>query len=156
MEDNSNTKPHLMVVCALFEKDGKILIALRPKKALGGGYYELPGGKVEKGETLEEGLAREMGEELGVITDVGEKLWSDTIEYDDSYCHVNLFRCKIIFGDPQPLAADEIVWVKPEDLYRYRLLLGVKLALTTIYPEETKLIRMSELKPESISPTRSI
>lgn len=56
----------LDVVCAILERDGKILLAQRPLHADQPGLWELAGGKVEAGETQPEALARELREELGI------------------------------------------------------------------------------------------
>ncbi len=56
--------PHYTVTAAVIRRDGKVLLAKRPSKGLLGGMWEFPGGKIEKDETLEECLAREIREEL--------------------------------------------------------------------------------------------
>jgi len=50
-------------VYGILVKDGKLLIHVHPKSP----KYNLPGGKIEKGERLEEGLIREFREETGLI-----------------------------------------------------------------------------------------
>ena len=53
---------------ALIDHDGRILLAKRPRNKPMGGLWEFPGGKIEKGETPEKALIREIDEELGVNT----------------------------------------------------------------------------------------
>ena len=65
-------KKHLDVIAAMIEKDGKVLLCQRRIGDHFGGLWEFPGGKLEEGETHEEGVAREMKEELGINCDVGE------------------------------------------------------------------------------------
>ena len=68
------------VVCALIERSGKLLLARRsPGQALAG-WWEFPGGKVESGETSVEALVRELGEELGIRAEVGERVGFGTVE----------------------------------------------------------------------------
>ena len=52
------TKPTEVVVAVAFDKDGRFLMTSRPEGKVYAGYWEFPGGKVEAGETLEEGQAR--------------------------------------------------------------------------------------------------
>ena len=53
----------IKVVAAIIMKDNKILIAKR-KKGEFAGMYEFPGGKIEKNESGEEALIREIQEEI--------------------------------------------------------------------------------------------
>jgi len=55
-------------------KDDKVFLARRRPEKSYGGFWELPGGKVEPGETHESALARELSEELGIDVRVGEFL----------------------------------------------------------------------------------
>ena len=60
-----NTLVHV-VVAVIRDKQGRILIARRPKSVHQGGKLEFPGGKVELGETVPQALRRELYEELGI------------------------------------------------------------------------------------------
>ena len=62
----------IQVVCGVAVKDGKVFLARRRPEKSYGGFWELPGGKVEPGETHESALARELSEELGIDVRVGE------------------------------------------------------------------------------------
>lgn len=73
----------LMVTAALIKSSDKILIAQRPKIGRFANKWELPGGKVDPGETPEEALRREMREELCIETVVGP-LFSDTLYHHES------------------------------------------------------------------------
>jgi molecular chaperone GrpE len=65
-------KSILTVKGVVLRDDGKILLLKRSKKSLNPGKWDLPGGTLEKGETLEEALLREIEEETGLEVEVGE------------------------------------------------------------------------------------
>ncbi len=55
----------IQAVIGIIEKNGKFLIQKRPSTGLLADLWEFPGGKIEKGETAEQALKREMKEEIG-------------------------------------------------------------------------------------------
>ncbi|WP_282771085.1 NUDIX hydrolase, partial [Saccharomonospora viridis] len=60
-----------LVVGAVVQADGKVLLLKRPADDFMGGIYELPSGKVEGGEKLDAALVREVAEETGLtVTDI--------------------------------------------------------------------------------------
>ena len=64
----SETKRPITVVAAgiLLDSEGRYLLGQRPVGKPYAGYWEVPGGKVEKGETVFQALQRELQEELGI------------------------------------------------------------------------------------------
>src|SRR6266851_356893 len=65
-------KRRVLVVAALIERGGEVLVARRKEEGERAGLWEFPGGKVEAGEGERAALARELREELGVRVQVGE------------------------------------------------------------------------------------
>jgi A/G-specific adenine glycosylase len=114
-----NPVPHYIVTAAIIVREGQVLVARRPEKGLLGGMWEFPGGKVENGESLAEGLKREIAEELGIVIKVGEPFG----EYQHAYTHykvtLHAFKCQIESGTPQPIEASALDWAVPEDLEAY-------------------------------------
>ena len=98
---------------------GEVLIDQRLEEGLLGGMWEFPGGKQEQGETIESCIARELMEELGIVVTVGAEL----ITVDHAYSHKKLrfvvHFCKLVSGMPQPLASQQVRWVRPDDLGNY-------------------------------------
>ena len=98
---------------------GDVLIDQRLEEGLLGGMWEFPGGKQEPGEPIEACIARELMEELGIKVSVGEGL----ITVDHAYSHKKLqfvvHLCRWISGEPQPLASQQVRWVRPEQLKDY-------------------------------------
>ena len=55
-------KPHYTIVAGIILRNNTFFIQKRPEKAMLGGLWEFPGGKVEEGESLEVALKREIKE----------------------------------------------------------------------------------------------
>jgi 8-oxo-dGTP diphosphatase len=92
-----------------------------PEKKLAG-FWEFPGGKVENGETPEACLARELKEELGIQTRVGDKFSENLYQYDHGRFCIVAYFVDCITGDPRPNVHDRLEWVKIDDLMGYKLL----------------------------------
>ena len=71
------TMPTLVVVAGALIEQGRLLVAQRDRPPELAGWWELPGGKVNAGETDAGALRRELLEELGIEVSVGARLGAD-------------------------------------------------------------------------------
>ncbi|KJY75478.1 7,8-dihydro-8-oxoguanine-triphosphatase [Vibrio coralliilyticus] len=70
-----------IVAAIIFNSDqSEVFITKRPDDKHKGGFWEFPGGKVESGETIEQAIARELDEEVGI--QVREQSLFEHLEYD--------------------------------------------------------------------------
>ncbi len=120
MTDASKPLPFQVIgVGVVINAAGEVLIDQHLEEGLLGGMWEFPGGKQEQGETIETCIARELKEELGIAVTVGDEL----ISVDHAYSHKKLrflvHLCTWVSGEPQPLASQQVRWVRPDDLGKY-------------------------------------
>ena len=80
------------------------------------GGWEFPGGKIEKGETPQEAVKREIMEELDTEIEVGEYI--DTIEYDYPAFHLSMdcFWCQIVRGNLVLKEHEAARWLTKDEL----------------------------------------
>jgi 8-oxo-dGTP diphosphatase len=111
----------LVAACALVDADGRVLIAERPAGKALAGLWEFPGGKVEPGESPEEALIRELGEELGIRTKAAclAPLTFASHRYETFHLLMPLYVCRRYEGIPTPHEGQAIKWVRPRDLRAY-------------------------------------
>ena len=111
----------LVAACALIDTDGRILLAQRPEGKNLAGLWEFPGGKVEKGETPEETLVRELEEELGIKTKVPclAPLTFASHTYETFHLLMPLYVCRRFEGIATGREGQAIKWVRPANLRDY-------------------------------------
>jgi 8-oxo-dGTP diphosphatase len=113
----------LPVVCAVIERDDRVLLAQRSAHRHLALKWEFPGGKVEAGETAEAALVREIREELGCEIRVVRAMTRFTHTYDCKTIEMIPFVCSLAAGSPVPQPGEHaaIAWVLPRDLAGYDL-----------------------------------
>jgi len=113
--------PHHTVTAGIIRRDGRVLLAQRPKNGLLGGLWEFPGGTLEESdEDLRDCLKREIREELGVRVEVCEPFG----KYKHAYTHFKIslyaFFCKLVdHAEPQNLESEALAWVEVSALGDY-------------------------------------
>ena len=100
----------LVVGAVLRDAAGRVLAARRERPA----GWELPGGKVEPGETEPAALVRELREELGVTVEVGERIGPD-VPIDPDFL-LRAWTAALIDGEPAALEHAELRWLAPDEL----------------------------------------
>ncbi len=110
------------VIAAVIERDGKILICRRKNKDGSPGQWEFPGGKIERGETDGQCLARELREELNLHVCAGARMGAAKHDYGTFAVEVVFYRAKIIGGEMTCNVHADAVWAKRETLDAYDFL----------------------------------
>src|SRR4029453_8351279 len=112
--------PLIEVAAAVIQDEaGRYLITRRPHGTHLAGLWEFPGGKRERGESLDACLRRELAEELSAIFSVGEELETIHWAYPEKTVVLHFFRCRLETGRVEPREAQEVAWVPPERLGDY-------------------------------------
>ena len=113
----------IVVSLALINDADEILLSKRPKNKHLAGFWEFPGGKVETGEVPEIALIREIKEELDI--NINNKciapLSFSEFDYKEFQLLLLLYVCRKWEGEPKSMESDEIMWVKPNMLRKYKM-----------------------------------
>lgn len=108
----------MLVVAALIESEGKLLVCQRRR---GGAFelqWEFPGGKVHAGESLEAALARELREELNVSARINSEIYRTHHRYKQMADPIELafFAADVVPDQIQNRVFERIDWRAPETL----------------------------------------
>lgn len=107
-----------VVAAALIDSEGRVLMQRRPPGKPLAGLWEFPGGKVERTESPEAALARELDEELGIAVTLSALAPAGFASepLGDRHLLLLLFRCMAWRGEPSGRNGQELAWVAPADL----------------------------------------
>ena len=108
----------LLVVAALIEHEGRLLVCQRRKDDTFGLQWEFPGGKVRPGEALPTALARELREELGVSALVGGELYRTRHRYKELSTEIEIvfYAAQLDPNAIRNLVFEQMRWAKPTEL----------------------------------------
>src|SRR6201991_3878349 len=108
-------RPQLAVSAAIF-RDGKVLLVRRARSP-GNGFYSLPGGRVEHGESLHTALAREVDEETGLEIEIlGLAGWREVLPSDSAGGHYVIMSFAARWAGREPVLNeehDDFKWLGP-------------------------------------------
>ncbi len=102
------------MVGAAVLRDGRVLACRRTAPPEVAGRWELPGGKVEPGESAEAALVREVAEELGV--DVTVTGWLDGASPIGETHVLTVATAEVERWTPCPVEHDQLRWLGPAEL----------------------------------------
>lgn len=117
----SSSVPVVWVSAAAILKDQKLLVAERPQGKSMAGIWELPGGKIEAGETPEGALARELNEELGIAVNPHDlkPLTFASYRYEKFHLVMPFFTLTQWNGEPHGKEGQRLAWIGYQDLVNY-------------------------------------
>ncbi len=101
-----------VAVGVLLRPDGCFLLTSRPPGKVYAGYWEFPGGKLEPGESVEQALARELREELGLVIDPDAVVrWREQlVDYPHALVRLHFCRVTAWRGEPSMREGQRAAW----------------------------------------------
>lgn len=103
-----------VAVGVLQRADGAFLLTSRPLGKVYAGYWEFPGGKVERGESVEQALARELNEEIGLDVDPARVArWRElTVDYPHALVRLHFCRLSAWRGELRMREGQRSTWTQ--------------------------------------------
>jgi 8-oxo-dGTP diphosphatase len=108
------SEPTVEVTAAVIVAAARVLAARRTSPPDVAGRWELPGGKVDVGETPEQAVTREVAEELGCQVKVLGAL-EGRVPIKPGY-ELTAYLVQLVAGEPTPHEHDAIRWVSVREL----------------------------------------
>lgn len=124
----AQTTPHrdpIVVVAALIMHQHQLLVCQRRRNDSFPLKWELPGGKLHRGESPQQGLARELREELGVDAAIGAEVYRTRHRYAEHPGEIELVFFRAVVGDTEKirnLAFEKFEWSSLQSLPGYDFL----------------------------------
>lgn len=114
----SEGSPVHVAVGLLIRPDQHVLLASRPEDKPWAYWWELPGGKIEAGESPQQALARELQEELNILIDPAHSThWRTTHHhYPSGTVKLEFFLVRQWSGRLTPLEGQQLAWITPKKL----------------------------------------
>ena len=99
----------------IFNESFQLLMAERPQSKTWSGWWEFPGGKIEKGETPLEALKRELKEEIGISVIDAEKWIVRKYAYEGYEVTLHFYKVTQWSGNIEAKEEQKISWVLPDN-----------------------------------------
>ncbi|NJM43003.1 MAG: NUDIX domain-containing protein [Brachymonas sp.] len=99
-----------VAVGILLQTDGRFLMTTRPEGKVYAGYWEFPGGKIERGETLEAALRRELQEEIGITIGAAHPWKEQIVDYPHALVRLHFCKVKVWQGTFEMREGQHMQW----------------------------------------------
>lgn len=110
----------ISVVAAVIERGGRYLLTQRKPTAVLPLLWEFPGGRVERGESAEDALLREVRGRIGCAVHIRERLGEHEHSYEGYSVHMTLFACGLPEDAlPEAAGVHAIRWVTSAEMSEY-------------------------------------
>jgi 8-oxo-dGTP diphosphatase len=141
----SSAASTITVVAGLIQQGGKLLICQRRRDGAFALKWEFPGGKVEAGETYEDGLRRELREELGIEAHIGPEAYGTRHDYPGKYTvELKFYHVVDFSGTVDNYAFEQLCWAVPADLPTYDFLEGDAELISLLSQGQLPLLQSQE------------
>jgi 8-oxo-dGTP diphosphatase len=137
MKDEGVERPIVDVAAAVLQKsNGEFLLAQRPEGKVYAGYWEFPGGKLHRGESVAAALERELHEELGLEVEQSYPWLIQTFTYPHARVKLHFRRVTRWRGEPQSRENQRFAWQTPD-----------RLSVAPMLPANTFVLKALSLAP---------
>ncbi|WP_415879769.1 Nudix family hydrolase [Methylomonas sp. TEB] len=116
---SSNNQRLHVAVGVIRDGDGRILITQRAKHAHQGGLWEFPGGKLEADEPVQQALARELAEEVGIQVETATPLIKINHDYGDRHVLLDVWNVSAFAGQARGCEGQAMRWIDAEQLKEF-------------------------------------
>ena len=110
--------PHVRVVVAEIEQNGRYLLTQRRSNAVYPLLWEFPGGRVDGDEDDQRALERALMERMGLEVEVLGLAMHSSHDYDTYVVELMVYRARAL-GSPRALRVHSFAWVAPESFENY-------------------------------------
>lgn len=117
----SSPKPQLHVAVGVIMRQQQVLLALRNAKQHQGDKWEFPGGKLERGEAVEDALKRELHEELAISVTSCKPLMQLSYDYPERAVLLDIWLVSAFSGEPRGVEGQPLQWVDIGNLHQLTL-----------------------------------
>ena len=112
------------VVIGIIQRNQHVLVSERASHQPYGGYWEFPGGKIEKGETAFNALQRELQEELGINEIVAVPWFAYEHSYSDQTVYLHVYQVSHFNQEPYGKENQILRWVSLLEIRQINMLAG--------------------------------
>jgi 8-oxo-dGTP diphosphatase len=121
-----------VAAAAIIDSKARVLVTKRAAHLHQGGLWEFPGGKCEAGESMQQALARELAEELGIIPLECDPLIRIRHDYGDRNLLLEFFRVTKYQGEAKGLEGQPLKWLLPSEMEPHRFPIADRAVITAL------------------------